>query len=162
MRKKTDLSEKTPEEQKEYYKNRMLHYLGRRKTLREIRDYLKKLGCPGEITEELVAFSQEYGFADDEEYARCYIRDSAFLRHRSRRRIEYDLMQKGIRRDMIERLIEEEAPPEEEAIRWLMTRRLSGGSDPEACRRMGAYLQARGFSYEMIRRVMEEFNEEGV
>lgn len=158
-KKKIDLSQKTPEEQKEYYKNRMLQYLSRRRTSWEIQEYLEKLGCSKEMAEELTSFAENYGFADDEEYVRCYIRDASSLKHRSRRRIRYDLLQKGVGREIIDQLMEEEAPSEEETIRWLVTHRLSDPSDPEACRHMGAYLQTHGFSYELIQHVMKELNE---
>ena len=39
------------EEQKAYFQNRMLNLLSRRKTEEEVRQYLKKLQCPEEITD---------------------------------------------------------------------------------------------------------------
>lgn len=144
-KKKIDLSQKTPEEQKEYYKNRMLQYLSRRRTSWEIQEYLEKLGCSKEMAEELTSFAENYGFADDEEYVRCYIRDASSLKHRSRRRIRYDLLQKGVGREIIDQLMEEEGA-------------VGGRDDPVAGdaqafgsfrsgsrRRMGAYLQTHGF-----------------
>ena len=54
-----DLSGYSEEELKEYYKNRLLYYLERRKTEKEAARHLRELNCPEELQEELLAFARE-------------------------------------------------------------------------------------------------------
>ena len=150
-RKKTrDLSGYSQEELKEYYKNRMLYYLSRRKTTQEVRKYLLSLGCEEEMADELMEFSEEYRFTDDEEYARCFIRDSSRIKHHSIKRIRYDLQQKGVDRAVIDRIIEEVGPSDEEAAISLIQKKLKDPNDEDARKKCGAYLQNHGFSYDTI------------
>ncbi len=157
-----DLSGYSEEELKEYYKNRLLYYLERRKTEKEAARHLRELNCPEELQEELLAFAREYRFIDDEEYARSFIRDAAGLKHHSCRRIRYDLMQKGLSKELIDLVMETEAPSDEEAASALVRKRLSDPEDPEARRKCGNYLQAHGFSYDVIERVLRRSDGENV
>ena len=137
-RKKTrDLSGYSQEELKEYYKNRMLYYL-------------LSMGCEEEMADELMEFSEEYRFTDDEEYARCFIRDSSQIKHHSIKRIRYDLQQKGVDRAVIDRIIEEVGPSDEEAAISLIQKKLKDPNDEDARKKCGAYLQNHGFSYDTI------------
>ena len=54
-----DLSGYSEEERKEYYKNRLLYYLERRKTEQEAARHLRELGCPEELQEELLRLLEE-------------------------------------------------------------------------------------------------------
>ena len=154
-KKKVDLSGKSSQELREFYKENMLNYLSRRRSSQDLRRYLARLECPEEMIRELVEFSEEYHFSDDMEYARVFIRDSFHLRHRSRKRIRYDLLQKGISRDVIDLAMEEENPSDEEAAAELVRKKLIGPSDPQQLRKCGAYLQGQGFSYDIIERVLK-------
>lgn len=159
-KKKPDLSSKSEDELKEYYKEKMLNYLSRRRTSQELRRYLERLGCGEELVQELVAFSDEYSFSDDAEYARVFIRDSYHLRHRSRKRIRYDLLQKGISRELIDQAMEEEDPSDEEAARQILQKRLHDPDDLEQIKKCGAYLQGQGFSYDSIQRALKYIQRE--
>ncbi|MBQ7916019.1 MAG: regulatory protein RecX [Firmicutes bacterium] len=156
-RKKTrDLSGYSTEELKEYYKNRMLYYLSRRKTAQEVRKYLLSLGCEEDMAEELMQFSEEYHFTDDEEYARSFIRDSSRIKLHSMKRIRYDLQQKGVDRVVVDRIMEEESISDEEAAISLIQKKLKDPNDEEARKKCGAYLQSHGFSYDTIERAFRK------
>ena len=158
-KRKVDPALLSEEDRKEYFKNRMLYFLERRKTLREVQLYLARIHCPEELQEELLQFAVEYHFTDDEDYARSFIADSVHLRNRSRRQIRYELEQKGVSRDMIERVLEEENPDDAEAAARLVQKRLRQPENPAARRKMAAYLASHGFSYDIIRQVLKEDEE---
>ena len=68
-------------------------------TKRQLTDKLKQGAYPDEIIEEALAYVESYGYIDDRRYARNFI--EYHIGTRSRRRIENDLQQKGIRRELI-------------------------------------------------------------
>lgn len=155
QRKTRDLTGLSEEELKEYYKGKVLNYLSRRKTVQEVRVYLRRLNCPEEIVEELLEFTDEYRFTDDEEYARCFILDSFRLKHHSRKQIQYDLRQKGLDKLLIEQMMEELNPSDEEAAMCLAAKRFKNMDDPQVRDRCGNYLYNHGFPYEVIEKVLQ-------
>ena len=60
-----DLSGYSEEERKEYYKNRLLYYLERRKTEKEAARHLRELDCPEELQEELLACATQSAQLDN-------------------------------------------------------------------------------------------------
>lgn len=154
-RKEIDLSKLPEEEQKEFYKSRMLNYLSRRKTRKETFDYLRKAGCAENMSEELVSFAEDYHFLDDEQYVRDFIHDAVSLHHHSTRQIRYDLMMKGIDRDLLDRVLEEEEPDDQSSAIYLVNKRFSGKTytkeeEKEQLDKCRNWLNQRGFSYDVI------------
>ena len=77
---------------------------------------------------------------------------------KSRRQIAFELQQKGVDRQDISRILEGSAQDDLAAARNLLKKRLRTAdlSDLKEKNRLGAYLGRRGFSYDVIRRVMQE------
>ena len=155
-RKVRDLSDRTPEEQKEYYRNRLLYYLERLRTLREARQFLKEIGCPPDWADELVQMAEEYRFLDDAAYARSYVADALKIRHASRRQIRYQLRLKGIQPELAEEALEECPVSDEETAAYLVSRRLKDPSDEAACTKCASFLIRRGFTYETVKKVLPQ------
>lgn len=137
----------------------LLEYAGR--TEQEMRQKLAERDYPLEEIEAAVAFLLEYHYLDDEAYARSYI-SSRSLR-KSRRRLRAELEQKGVSKEVIEESLRENPVDEEAQIRAFLTKK---GYCPEThddsgqYRRIVAALSRRGFSYDAIRRVMGQIEEE--
>lgn len=74
-------------------------------TARQMLDKLKRAGCTEEVASQVVTSMQEYRYIDDLRYADAYIR--SYADSRSRRRIEQDLMQKGIHGETIRQAFSE-------------------------------------------------------
>ncbi|MCI8358732.1 MAG: regulatory protein RecX [Lachnospiraceae bacterium] len=74
-------------------------------TRKQLEDKLRQGGYPDEIIEDAIAYASSYGYVNDERYARNFI--ECHLQARSRRRIENDLAQKGIHRELIVRAFDE-------------------------------------------------------
>lgn len=74
-------------------------------TRRQLEDKLKQGGYPAEIIEEAIAYVESYGYVDDENYVRNFV--EYHMQTRSRRRIENDLLQKGIHRELISKVFDE-------------------------------------------------------
>ena len=67
-------------------------------TERQLREKLQRGEYPEEIIEEAIAYVKSFGYIDDRQYAQDFI--AYHMAERSGRRMEQELMAKGIRRDM--------------------------------------------------------------
>jgi len=74
-------------------------------TRKQLEDKLCQGDYPAKIIEDAVAWVESYGYVDDERYTRNYI--EYHMQTKSRRRIENDLRQKGIHRELIGRIFDE-------------------------------------------------------
>lgn len=69
-----------------------------------VSDYLKKKGFNGKVIKQTVEKLQEYGFADDEKFAKNYF--ESLSASKGKRAIASKLQQKGISKEIVERLLE--------------------------------------------------------
>lgn len=113
-------------------------------------------GYPEEVVSRVMEFLKEYRFIDDSAYTENFIRVNR--EKKSRRQMAFELQQKGVDRQDISRILEENPQDDLAAARNLLKKRLRTAdlSDLKERNRLGAYLGRRGFSYDVIRRVMEE------
>lgn len=107
---------------------------------------------------------EELRLLDDEEYARRYCHDLIELRHFSAYHAKQALLQKGIDREIADRVLEELAPdPVEQICELLRTKYARKLSDEKGRERTVASLQRGGFRWEHIKtamRLQEEWPEE--
>ncbi len=137
-------------------KERTLYLLkSRDRTELEIRRKLKDGYYPQEAIDYAVDFLKRYGFVDDENYGRNYIR--VYGDRRSRKQLEFELRNKGIGREAIDLLMEECQVSEDEQIcRFLRKRGYEKDTaQPKERAKLTAALARKGFSYDAIYRVME-------
>ena len=113
-------------------------------------------GYPKEVINRVMEFLKEYRLIDDRVYTENFIRMNQ--EKKSRRQIAFELQQKGVDRQDISRILEGSAQDDLAAARNLLKKRLRTVdlSDLKEKNRLGAYLGRRGFSYDVIRRVMQE------
>lgn len=129
-------------------KKRAMHLLERMdRSERELRRKLAESEYPEDLIDEAVAYVKSYHYVDDERYADCYVRLRGTAKSAGRLRME--LQQKGIDREVADRVLESYADErdETEMIRELLQKR---HYDPQTAdqtqqRRMYGYLQRRGF-----------------
>lgn len=120
-------------------------------------EIVKKLreGCyPEEVIREVVTFLKEHHYIDDVEYGRRYL--DCHSRKRSKKRLQFDLRQKGLEREQIEELLEEIEIPEEQQIRDFLIKKGydKERTDPREKNRLMMALARKGFAYETIRNVL--------
>ena len=128
-------------------------------TKKQLYDKLKDGYYPEKIIEEALEYVESFHYTDDLRYAVSFI--AGHENTRSRRRIEQDLLGRGIDKLTLERAWqewEEQGGTQDESamIRELLRKR---GYDPENAdnkekQRMGAFLMRRGFSGANIRRAI--------
>jgi len=145
------------EESKAY--NQAIRYLSYRpRSEREVRDYLVKKGLDEETAGQVIGRLQRAGLLNDREFAAGWVANRQLLRPRSRRRLEQELMAKGVPSEQIGAALAELDPEEE--LRALMEvivkrRRLSQYQEPE---KLVGYLARQGYGYDLIRKALERLD----
>lgn len=128
-------------------------------TVKQLQDKLRTGGYPEEVIEEALEYVAGFHYTDDLRYAVSFIQGQA--ERRSRRRIEQDLLGRGIDRDTLEEAWsqwEEQGGEqnEQEMIRALLAKK---GFNPKEAdlkekQRMYGFLMRKGFSAEQVRRMV--------
>jgi regulatory protein len=119
----------------------------------QLRQKLAMGDYPAEIIDQALAYVKGFGYVNDESYAERYIE---LRRERdSRMQITHALMQKGISKDVIQAIFEEQEPADEEEMirRWMEKKHF----DPETAsakekQKMYMFLMRKGFSASEISR----------
>ena len=162
------------------YQRTLEWVLVRPRSVRETRDYLyKKLrisssgrssrpssrgsslsprsNC-GFPSEDSSKFSQEIiqrliskRYLDDGRFAEWYVENRFVKKGVSRKRLKMELMKKGVTTEIIEEVLG--GRDDEEEIRKMIARKRSRYDDPQ---KLIAYLCRQGFSYDLVRRLVEE------
>lgn len=147
-------------------RSKALEYLSYKpRTAQEVHRKLIRSDFPDDIAEQAVARMQELGYVDDADYARRYAEQRFRSKGHGPRRIAYDLRRRGVARRHIDAALA--ALREDEDLmerardlarkRW---KRLAREEDPYKRRRkLSRYLQRRGYSFDVIRRITEELDE---
>ena len=111
-----------------------------------------------EAAEKAADRMEEIGLIDDRDYARRYASELFQRKYFARKRVEYELKQKGIDPDFIEELLEELEPEPVGQIGALVERKYLRALDDEwGRRRTVAALQRLGYRWEDIRRALKEY-----
>lgn len=161
-----------PEETVEYIQNSLiyikaqdtaLHYIGyKMRTVKEIRMKLAEKEFSEEVIEKVIAFLEKYGYADDREYCRKYIREKLRMKPKSGYALKIELRQRGISSRIIDEVMAEmEMDEEGDAFRWL--ERKSRGNWPPADekqkKKLYDFLLRKGYSYDVIGEAFRQMNE---
>lgn len=139
-------------------KARALHLLNDMgRTEAQLRRKLTTGGYTEEAAEEAIAYVKSFGYLNDWEYARSFIKGRK--NRKSRRELGAALCQKGIGREEAERALEEfyDTEDSEAAVRELLRKKKFDlkTADYVQTQKMAGYLMRKGFRYDEIRRVLE-------
>ena len=128
-----------------------------------LREKLRQGLYPEDAAEEAVRYVKSFGYLDDTRYAENFVRSRKDSK--SRREIQALLLRKGISADKIEAAFEacysEDEDGEEEAVRKILKKKRFS---PEECdksemQKIYAYLARKGFRYDTVRQVIQNYNE---
>lgn len=128
-----------------------------------LREKLRQGLYPEDAAEEAVRYVKSFGYLDDSRYAENFVRSRKD--RKSRREIQAALLRKGISADQTEAALEacysDEEDGEEEAVRKLLEKKKFSPEDPDEAqiRKIYAYLARKGFRYDTIRQVIQNYHE---
>lgn len=126
-----------------------IKYLSRaRHTENEVRGKLNSKGYEDEAIDGALKKLRDYGYVDDEGYAKAYV--SVYGASRGKNRLRYELSLKGVSREIIEGVL----PDDEYRSAYLLAEKKKSRYD--STEKLVRYLLSRGFEYEVARRVASE------
>ncbi len=141
---------------------RVLKFLSiRPRSRQEIINYLKKKIPQDEVLREKVLKKAEsLDLIDDRDFALWWVEQRMTFRPKGKKALFFELRQKGLEKDLIEEILNEKI---NELVlikplvqkKWLSLKKLP----KEAARqKLVGFLSRRGFSWETIRKVLDEIN----
>lgn len=140
-------------------KKRAMHLLEKMdRTEHQLRDKLSKNEYPKECIDIAVEYVKSYNYIDDDRYAHNFVRLSQ--ERLSRQQIFQKLMQRGIRKDLINSALDDEyESDEDEMIRKLLEKRHFKGqlSEDKEFQRIYNYILRRGYSSNKILKEMRNY-----
>ncbi len=104
---------------------------------------------------------KELKFIDDERYAIKYAKDLLFRKHLAKRRAQYEMMRKGLDKELVEETLKQiETEPVEEIIQILQSKFALALSDEKGRRRAVNNLLRKGYNYEDIKVAITRLSDE--
>jgi regulatory protein len=139
--------------------DRALHYLSfRPRSREEVRRYLRRKETPSELIDEVMTRLDHLDLVNDRAFGTFWIETREQFSPRGARALKNELRLKGVERTVIDEIVSEEQD-EERALRAARHKAIvlarQAGIDYGTFRnRLGSFLQRRGFSYEVTKRVV--------
>lgn len=146
----------------EWSYERALNFLSYRpRSKEEVRRNLRKKDVDDAVIEVVMDRLMRAGLVDDQEFADYWVDNRARFNPRGLRGLRYELRRRGISHDIIdEALASFDAGDAARQVAEAGARRLSREETDDFRRKLTAYMARRGFSYHLIKPLVEEKLEE--
>jgi len=127
----------------------------------EIRRNLKKKDIPPDVIEAAMERLEALGYLDDEKFARFWVENRDTFKPRGPFALRAELRRKGVPDAIIDRVVEE-VDVYDAAYRAAQKKlsRYRGETEFDFKRKLGAFLQRRGFGFEVVNDVLTRVIEE--
>ena len=125
------------------------------RTEKGLLEKLQKSGFSPEAAKDALEYVRSYGYIDDARYAEHYV--EVMQKKRSRRRMEYDLVRKGVPQERIDAAMDTQGPEDERPLIRELAEKKAKHMDlgnPKDFNRLAAFLSRRGFRSEDILSVL--------
>lgn len=135
---------------------------------KEMREYLTKKNASDEIIEKIIASLKEKKILNDEAFAKSWVLNRARLKPKGKVLLKIELRQKGITDEIIQRVlseVQEEIPDELTQAKNLIVKRMErfkGAPRNEIYSKVGGFLARRGFSWDIVKKAIDDSLEKGV
>lgn len=157
-----------------YYLKAVFYLKFRQRSVKEMRDYLQKSSkgrsasgrkntSDNAVIEKVITRLEEERFLNDREFVKSWIESRARFRPKGKRIIELELRQKGIAKELIDEVMQEEAaediPNEAEQLRRLVQQRIGkykGMTRYEIYQKLGTFLARRGYTWDLVKRSIDD------
>lgn len=128
------------------------------KTKKQVEKYLVGKGFSSEAIGDALAKMTEYGYIDDEEYVRAYV--AAYGDKKGKRRVKYELAQKGVEReltDMVDEILGDQTAAAEALAQKFMKNRPRGR---DSAKKLFAHLAGKGFDFDICGACAAKYTDE--
>lgn len=139
-------------------RRRAMHLLEKMdRTESQLRTKLQQGFYSEDIIDDAIAYVEGFHYLDDARYARNYVRCQ--VERKSRRKIQMDLLGKGVKKELIEQALEEEYQQEQEQeqiLRWVEKKHYAKETaDLKEKQKMYQFLMRKGFRSDDILHVLD-------
>ncbi|KXG75030.1 RecX family transcriptional regulator [Thermotalea metallivorans] len=140
------------------YAIKLLSY--RPRTAKELQQKMKEKGYEDSVIENTLSVLKEHNYINDEDFAKSFIKDKMQFRKIGKIRMKQELSQKGVEKNIIHKVMAEHMDSEKELETALALGRKKlettyKNDDRKAqYRKLGSFLQSKGFAYDMIIKVL--------
>ena len=148
--------------------NLALRFLSYRpRSEKEVRDKLKTKQVDSQVIEKIILKLREKKFIDDEEFAKGWIESRSRFKPRSARLIGIELKQKGIEKDLIDKLINDLSltVSDLQSAKNLVEKKIGRFKNlpkQEIYQKLGRFLASKGFNWDTIKKSIDEILDKGV
>jgi len=133
----------------------------RTRSVAEIQRNLSKKGYDPHVIEQVITRLIELGFLNDETFAQYWVEQRDAFKPRGHMALRQELLQKGISQRIIDNaLIVSDETTAARTAAQKKARQLTRYSEDEFKKKLGQFLQRRGFQYALIREVIDELWQE--
>lgn len=130
--------------------------LRRPRSVREMKDYARRKKWEIELRDRVIEKLSEKGYLDDRKFANFWLKARVSSKPISKRKLNAELLQKGIKREIIdEALVEYTGIDEQDALATLIKKKRNKYADEQ---KLMAYLASQGFSYGSIKEALQELD----
>lgn len=125
------------------------------KSEKMLKDYFAKKGYPIQCIDKAIVKLKEYGYIDDEVYCENFI--ASYKNSKSKRKIKYDLLAKGIDENIIEKKLEEIDEELEQNKALELAKKYVKNKDKsiKTKQKVYNYLVGKGFDYAVVAKTWE-------
>ncbi|MFA6295936.1 MAG: regulatory protein RecX [Patescibacteria group bacterium] len=132
------------------------------RTVFEIEDKLKKKNCQPEIITQVIKYLKDKNYLNDNEYGKTFLEFELKNRPCGRMLCYKKLVKKGISKDLASQVLDENYPDEKEIelakiLADKKMRELKFKDKKTIYRKLGYYLNSKGFSSTTILEIIENF-----
>ena len=130
----------------------------RPRSKREILDYLKRKNVGEEVQKIILAKLEKLSYVNDLEFAKFFVESRVKFRPKGKRLIAAELAQKGIDKEIIEKVLSETQTSEIDLAKVAISKKLERFLKlPElgAKQKISQFLARRGFSWETIKTIID-------
>lgn len=129
--------------------------LTRPHSVREVNDYLFRRKAEEEDRKKIVETLTQKGYLDDEAFARFYVENRFVKKGISKKRLQLELIKKGVEKNIIEEVLAENLRSDEEEIKKIILKKAKKYT-PE---KLVTYLTRQGFDYQLAKDLVLEQDE---
>lgn len=141
----------------------MNYVMIRPRSIREVRDYFWRKKADPEVGEQIIQKLESRGYLGDAAFAKSWVRARQLTKPVSKRRLTAELMQKGVRSELIEQALngdsEDNQYDEAQALREII-RKKSKQARYQDEQKLMQYLARQGFGYDLIKNTLSEIQSE--
>lgn len=140
--------------------NSAVKYLSyRQRSIKEMTDYLNRKGYDRLIVEKTLNYLLDKNYLNDSEFAQSFIKDKSYLNKYGINKIRYELLNKGVSKEIIAKTLTFDSDEEFDNAMELAIKKLKSYKNQDRdsiYRKLGGFLQRKGYRYDTVKKVLKE------